>query len=99
MDPYAEAFPVSCSALGLKHPARVHIKKLEGKWVILIQDRIFYVARLEVQLSMQDWPHPFTNWPEIYKQCKEDMVKHTRRISKLRAQETRDKKRLQSSVD
>lgn len=93
MDPYAEAFPVSCMALGQKHPARVQIKKQDGKWIILIQDRIFYISRLEVQLSMQDWPHPFTNWPEIYKHCKEEIQKQTRRISKMRAQETREKKR------
>ena len=95
MDPYAESFP-SGLALGLKDPVRTHIKKYGGKWTILIEDRTFYVSQLEVHQFLGDWPPPYTNWPGILERCKEDMVMHTRRISQMRARETREKKKLEN---
>lgn len=94
---YAQPFVVAVMALGLKQPQRVYIKKQPAphhKWTILIGERIFFLSRLEIHKFDNDWPLPFCNWPEIFSRCKEDIHMHTRSISKMRARETREKKKV-----
>jgi hypothetical protein len=88
---YEEPFIVAVWAQGLPEPQHVFIKKYEqfnNKWAILIQDRIFWLALLNLNEFDNEFPAPYTNWPEILEKCREDIVIQTKAVANVRRRAT-----------